>query len=311
MNLRKAGLLFIIASLGVLSFLGCGSRDSSISGPVVHDTVFIKSANLQFKTTLGPTGSIGALPKIGSLQKTSVISLSKLIIQITSSAADTVRDTILAGGGLSATSSTAQTINKNYDLKSLRTWKLVAKTLDNNDSLIHKDSATTSQLNPADTAVITFSMNAKYSMYEAKFLTIPGLISSSAAGTGTDSLHLKRLVFKLDGSTVIDSTNPSGYFTPGSTITLPYDYVTASVAGINHTVQLLAYTGPGGLHFWDSSLPLYNGSIVINTTSGVDLAQPVTLNWVGPTTGTGKLSITIGKVGKVTVNGTLPGTVIP
>jgi hypothetical protein len=42
----------------------------------------------------------------------------------------------------------------------------------------------------------------------------------------------------------------------------------------------------------------------------VDDARAVTLNWVGPTTGTGKLTVNLGKVGKVIVNGGISGAIL-
>jgi hypothetical protein len=45
--------------------------------------------------------------------------------------------------------------------------------------------------------------------------------------------------------------------------------------------------------------------------AGQDSTLAITLDWVGPTTGSGNLDATLGKVGKITINGTLPGTVLP
>ena len=54
---------------------------------------------------------------------------------------------------------------------------------------------------------------------------------------------------------------------------------------------------------------LYSGSSNFTVAAGIDDTKAVTLNWVGPTTGTGKLTVVIGKVGKVIVNGSLTGVV--
>lgn len=281
-------------AIGTLLFSACGSHHSTAP---VED----KPAVVKFHTVLVPVGQI-------ALAKTSTITLTKLILVFSSSVNDTVRDTLTTSTpvAISATSTTAQTINKNYSLAPLRDWKLVAKTLDSKDSVIHKDSTAAVRLNPADTAVMNLTLNSKYTMYEAKFLNIPDSISSSVGGTTKDALNLKRFVLKVDGITVVDSTKASGYFTPLTNHTLSFDYVTVG----SHTIALYAYTDVGGLHYWDASLPLYSGSTVINVTAGSDLTQPLTLTWVGPLNGTGKLSVTIGKVGKVTVNGSLTGTVI-
>ena len=244
---------------------------------------------------------------VHNLAKTTTISLNKLIIVLTSSTQDTLRDTITTSTtpALSATSTTAQTITKNYTLKPLRTWKVIATTKDLKDSVIHRDSATTPALTAADTANVTLTLSSKFSMYDAKFLTIPNSISSSVSGTTKQVLHLNRLVLVVDGVTKVDSTvSPGPYFTALATAILSYDYVTVG----SHTIQLLAY---GPMYSWNTANPLYSGSVVINSTAGNDATQALTLAWVGPTTGTGHIAATIGKVGKVTVNGTLPGTVIP
>src|SRR6185295_14140280 len=118
-------------------------------------------------------------------------------------------------------------------------------------------------------------------------------------------LHLNHLVLKVDGVIKVDSfATPGPYFTPLATSILSYDYVTVG----SHVIQLLAY---GPMYAWNVSNPLFSGSTTINVATGVDNTTPLTLAWVGPTTGTGSLSAAIGKVGKVTVTGTLPGTIIP
>jgi hypothetical protein len=65
----------------------------------------------------------------------------------------------------------------------------------------------------------------------------------------------------------------------------------------------------GPMNYWDVANPLFSGSTTINVGTGADSTVALNLAWVGPTTGTGKLEVQLGKVGKVTVNGTLPGTV--
>ncbi len=243
---------------------------------------------------------------VGVLAKTSTISLSKLILVFTSSAGDTLRDTVTSTTtpSLNVTATSAQTVTKEYALKPLRSWKLVAVTRDLQDSVIHQDSATTPVLYAADTTVITLGLSSRFTMYNARFLTLPDSISSPVPGTSKQVLHLNRLVLKVDGVTKVDSTaNPGPYFTPSASAVLSYDYVTVG----SHSIQLLAY---GPMYTWNVVNPLFSGMQTINVGAGNDSTVAMTLNWVGPTTGTGHLSATIGKVGKVIVNGTLPGTVI-
>jgi hypothetical protein len=234
------------------------------------------------------------------MAKASAISLSKLILVLTSNTNDTIRDTITSGTipSLSATSTSPQTIAKNYSLKPLRSWKLVATVKDAKDSVIHKDSATTSVVLVGDTAHVSLSLSAKFAMYQANFV-IPDSIASATAGTAKEVLHINRLILKIDGVTRKDSSKT--YFT--GTSVLAYDYVPVG----SHTVQLLAY-GPMG--YWDVSNPLYSGSQTINVGAGSDSTVALNLSWVGPTTGTGNMSAIIGRVGTVTINGTLPSTVV-
>ena len=291
LNLKQIATLALLA-VG-LNLVGCMESSSNLSAPSSS-----APADLHIRVGVDP---------VHNLAKTTTISLNKLIVVLTSSTQDTIRDTITTSTSpaLNATSTTAQTITKDYTLKPLRTWKVVATTKDLKDSVIHMDSATTPTLNVADTANVSLSLSSKFSMYDARFLTIPDSISSSVSGTTKQVLHLNRLVLIVDGVTKVDSTvSPGPYFTALATAVLSYDYVTVG----SHTIQMLAY---GPMYSWNTANPLYSGSVVINSTTGVDATQALTLAWVGPTTGTGHLSATIGKVGKVTVNGTVPGVVIP
>ncbi len=305
---KLVGFLSILAITSA-GFMGCG-KTKTITGPTIHDTdtVYIKMATVGLKTVLGGTGSTkSALPKAGVLAKVASIDLNKLVVTLTSSTQDTVRDTLTTSTtpAISATSTSPQTLNKNYNLKPLRTWKLVAKTLDVNNIVIHMDSVTTGQLNPADTVNVNLSMTAKYQMYEVKFLTLPDSIHSTILGTGKDILNVRRLKFVIDSGTVneivVDSVNT--FFAHTTTHTLSHDYVTPG----SHRVQMYVF---GPMNSWVEANPLYYADVTINVAVGVDHTEPVTMSWVGPTTGTGKLSVTIGKVGKITVNGTLPGGVI-
>ena len=287
---KTAGMALLAAGL---NFIGCMEQGSGVTPNSAPQTSAI---NMR----------LGVDP-VRVLAKTNTISLSKLIVVLTSNTLDTIRDTITSGTtpSLSATATSAQTIVKNYTLKPLRTWKLVATTKDLNDSVIHRDSATTPVLNIADTANVSLSLSSRFTMYDAKFLTLPDSVSSSVSGTTKQVLNLNRLVLKVDGVTKVDSTvSPGPYFTKLATAVLSYDYITAG----SHSIQLLAY---GPMYSWDVANPLYSGTQTINVGAGSDSTVAMTLSWVGPTTGTGHISAVIGKVGKVTVNGTLPGTVIP
>jgi hypothetical protein len=231
--------------------------------------------------------------------------LDKLVVTITSSTNDTIRDTItsVTSPALNPVSTTGQTITKNYTLKALRSWKIIATSRDSRDSIVHRDSSTIPAMYAGDTAVVNLNLSSKFSMYEARFLTLPDSIRSTGDTTVKQVLHINRLVLKIDGVTVRDSiASPGPYFAAGATHALEYDYVRTG----SRTVQMIAY-GPMG--DWPADSALFRGTTTVNTNAGTDSTATISLSWVGPTSGTGKINVTLGRVGKITVNGTLPGTI--
>lgn len=238
------------------------------------------------------------LGKVGVLSKSSSISLQKLILTAVSSAtpADTVRDTATVSGNSQVT------VLRVLTLAPLRNWTITAVSKDAKDSVIHQGATASFFVKPADTAEVTLNLASRFSMYEARFNSLPDSISSSVSGTGKDKLNLNRVTLLVDGVVKADSTLPSGYFSGNQNVTVFWDYIAPG----SHTITLEAY---GALHNYTGKL--YSGSSTFTSTAGTDDTRSVTLNWVGPTTGTGKLTVTVGKVGKVTINGGLPGTVIP
>jgi hypothetical protein len=168
--------------------------------------------------------------------------------------------------------------------------------------VIHTGSTSAFFVKPADTASVSLNLSSRFAMYEANFNTLPDSISSSVSGTGKDKLNLNRVVLKVDGVIKSDSLLASGYFSANQTVKVFFDYIAPG----SHTVTLEAY---GDLHTYSGIL--YSGNSTFTAVTGIDDTRSINLAWVGPTTGTGKLTVTLGKVGKVTVNGALPGTVIP
>jgi hypothetical protein len=222
--------------------------------------------------------------------------LSKLIILGVSAAAppDTIRDTSSVSGNSQVT------VTRVFTLKPLRNWTLAAKTLDSRDSVVHQGSTASFYVKPADTAVVSLNLASRFAMYQANFNSLPDSIASSASGTGKDVLKIKRVVMKLDGAIKADSSAPT-QFSGGQSVSLFFDYVAIST----HAVALEAY---GDLNSYSGLL--YSGTTTFSVSAGTDDTKTVTLAWVGPTTGSGRISVTLGKIGKVTVNGTLPGTLL-
>jgi hypothetical protein len=180
---------------------------------------------------------------------------------------------------------------------------VVAVVKDAKDSITNKDSATTPVLLSGDTAHVSLNLSSIFTMYEARFLTIPDSISSLTPGTVKEVLHINRLTLAIDTVVKVDSTaTPGPYFTPLATAILSYDYVKVG----SHAIKLMAY---GRLGTSTVSNPLYSGTTTINVAAGADSTVPLTLTWIGSTTGIGNISATIGKIGKVTVTAALPGTI--
>jgi hypothetical protein len=289
---KVAGHLVVALFVSVLT--GCFAAES-VSGS--GKTTESETVSLKIRMGVG---------SVNSLRKSSVITLEKLVVVLSSSANDTIRDTITqttTPATLNPVSTTGQTITKGYTLSALRTWKIVVTSRDVLDSVIHRDSSVIPALYAGDTAVVNLNLSSRFTMYEAKFLSLPDSIRSIVDGQPKQKLCINRLVLKIDGVSHRDSTSPGPCFTSLTTHTLAYDYV---VVG-NRTVQMLAY---GPMNSWDVANPLFSGSTSINVGTGTDSTVALNLSWVGPTTGVGQLQVQLGKVGKVTVNGTLPGTML-
>lgn len=284
MRAYKNNLVKTLIAFTVPALVACGQNPLQ-----AVDAIDARQADGAVHATL-------SLGKVGVLSKSNTINLQKLILTAVSSAtpADTVRDTTTVAGNA------AVTVVRSLTLKPLRNWTLSALTLDAKDSVIHSGSTSPFFVYPADTASVSLSLASKYSMYQANFNSLPDSISSTIPGTGKDKLNLKRVVLKVDGVAMDDSV-AAAYFAGGASIPLYFDYVTVG----SHTVTLEAY---GDLHSYSGLL--YAGSTTFSAAAGADDTRAVTLAWVGPTTGTGKLTVTLGKVGKVTLNGALPGTVL-
>jgi hypothetical protein len=287
MNARKSAITkLFIGLLAPLFFANCGTSPTSSAAVPAGGEM-----NATVKSTV-------VLGKVGVLSKTSTISLTKLIITAVSSAtpADTVRDTSTVSGNSQVT------VLRVLSLAPLRNWVVNAKSLDAKDSVIHQGTSPSFFVKPADTADVSLNLTSRFAMYEARFNALPDSISSSQSGTGKDKLNLNRVVLKVDGVIKADSALASGYFAGNQSVNVFWDYITPG----SHTVTLEAYgvlNGYSGL--------LYSGASTFAVTAGNDDTRTVSLGWVGPTTGTGKLTVTLGKVGKVIINGGLPGTVIP
>jgi formylglycine-generating enzyme len=238
------------------------------------------------------TGSLEVtfnINRVGALHKTRVIEMMNLYVAISAENQDTIFDTIPLGGG-----SHQRTVQQTYDRLASLTgehaieWTLSAEALDRNGRIIHSGD-TVFVIPPGDTVEIPLSLGARYSMMVANYFPIRDSVS--------------RCNLQIDGYTEIDSSFPEQSLV-GDTVTLSFDYLTASSSGISHQITLNVFGDAGG-----NDALLYTGDTSIVVRSGEDADYTVILAYVGPNTGSGAsaMAVTLGDVGKTTVNGELQG----
>ncbi|MEO7424014.1 MAG: hypothetical protein ABI036_02440 [Fibrobacteria bacterium] len=287
---KPRSLKLMIVLTAPFLFAACG--ESPVGSNLANGSAVVSKPSAP-----GNVNASVLLGKVGALRKTSAITLTKLVLTAVSSATpqDTVNDTVAVTGN------DAVTVMRSLTLKPLRDWVISAKSLDMKDSVIHSGSTVSFYVRPADTTAVSLNLTSRYAMYQANFNALPDSISSTTPGTGKDKLNLNRVVLKVDGEIKADSVLASGYFAAGQNVSIYFDYITPG----SHTVTLEAH---GAMHTYSGVL--YSGSSTFTVAAGNDDTRSVSLGWVGPTTGTGALTVTLGKVGTVVVNGVVSGDVL-
>ena len=277
-------LPLLLLALGLLA--GCGASPSATDPSATGGKDGDGNKASEFDSPARFTLELG---RVGALAKSNGIVMRKLILVAASNAvpADSVRDTSFldgTGGG---------TIKRLMKLKPKITWTVMAKSLDMRDSIIHLGSTQPFIVKPADTADVSLSLAARYVMYQAVFGSLPYSVSASADGTERIAVNLNRVSLKIDGVAKADSL-AKGYFTPGQDVSLNFDYVAPG----QHTVTLEAY---GIVNGWSGLL--FSGTGTLSSNPGEDGSKPITLTWVGPNTGSGRVTVILGRVGKVVLMG--------
>jgi hypothetical protein len=280
--------LALVGTLAAAStFVGClQGEDATASAP---DAV------------LNVSTSMDAVDK-GGLGKSNVINYKYLIIRLASNATvpDVILDTVYPGEQtFTASSATAQNVDSAYTVKGLRSWKITATVYDTKDSVIHRDSSAAVAIGVATaTATATLNLTAKFTMYEAKFNSLPARVRSS---TGPDSqlVTYKRLLLFIDGTKVADSTHATSFAALGAH-SLFYDYVAPGV----RTVRLVVMGSTGTTFVNDT---LFSNVMTVTSTAGNDSSKTLALAWRGPNVGVDSAKVTVGRVGKTTVEGTTTG----
>jgi photosystem II stability/assembly factor-like uncharacterized protein len=208
----------IAATAAIALLAGCMATESGV-GKIRND----EPSDPVVRMTMGVAG-------VGALGKTSVITLDRLEIVMISGSGDTLRDTITSSTtpALNPLSSSPQTIAKNFELKALRSWKILATTRDVSDSIVHRDSVELPVLYAGDTALVSLNLSSLYARYLATFLSLPDSVSSSNPSDPKQALFINRLVLSIDGVVVRDSSaTPGPYFAAGAPHVLDFDYIAA------------------------------------------------------------------------------------
>lgn len=277
MTLAPKSFPLLLLALALLA--GCGASPTATDpGAAGVDGGFDSPARF----TLG-------LEKVGALSKGSAIVMRRLVLVAASNATppDTVRDTSFLDGAGGAT------VKRLMKLKPKLSWTVLAKSYDLRDSVIHMGATQPFTVKPADTAEVSLDLPARYVMYQAVFASLPYSVSASADGAERIAVNINRVSLKIDGTVRADSVSRS-YFLPGQDVALNFDYVTPG----QHTVILEAY----GLVNGYSGL-LFSGTGTLSSIPGEDASKPITLAWTGPNTGSGRVTVFLGRVGKVTFVG--------
>jgi hypothetical protein len=253
----------LAAVLVVGALAGC-LNDNSSSGP----------------TRLVLRMGVSDVNKAGDgLKKSSTIQLRKLIITLTSNGVGdaVIRDTILSDTGAFVSNATIdQSFSKRFEIKPLRHWTVVVKTLDARDSVVHRDSVVANNLLAGETRNVTMNLSSRF-------------------------------VMKLDSAIAIDTTVPGAFAPAPAQHSITFDYI---LAGTTPDVTLQYYGraagNPNDTLLFEKVIP----KVKADSTYPVQVAT-----YVGPGSGgeggaTANMIFNIGKVGKVVfntaINDTLP-----
>jgi uncharacterized protein (TIGR02145 family) len=238
-HLFKPGAAVILTTL--LIMFGCSN--SGTDNPASLNT---DSAAATITVSVG---------KIGQLSKMKTINLKSLVLTLSCPDQDTIHDTTTING--TGGNSLKVTIG---NLRAPCTWTVLAKTFDTKDSCVHSGSTTFVSI-PADTAKVSLSLDAYYSMLKISFNGIPDIAA--------------KVLLTVNG----DSFTAESTFTVGSrdTVVFAYDYLNATKSGVANTVSLKA----AGL-FYGKDTILYTADTTFDVVSGENKNYNITLKWVGP-----------------------------
>ncbi|MBN1600449.1 MAG: InlB B-repeat-containing protein [Chitinispirillaceae bacterium] len=272
----------IVVVLSVcMAFLGSCSKKDPILPVGPEETGALQlSVNME---------KIGALKKA---MKTASIEMEKLHITLDAYGYSTIHDTIeLTGGSHERSVSKIYTGLVSWSDEQMIDWHLQVVAFDQNDRYIYSND-TMFQVEPLDTIEIAMFLEPQYSMLFANFYPIQ------------DSVNRCVLTIDDDGYYYSDQVDSSfeKQTLLGDTVTLSYDYLTATPYGSSHRISMEVYGEINGL---DSLL--YSGDTLIIVKSGEDANYQIVLRGAGSNAvnGAATMVVTLGKIGNITFNGQL------
>lgn len=226
------------------------------------------------------------LGKVGALRSIAELELASLTLTLSANGEDDIVDVVALSGNAQ------QVYNTSFsDMATLKEWTLTAQTLDLDGVVIHQGTSTFT-IPAGGEATVNLTLDAVYSMLRANFFPIRDSVT--------------RCELLLDGVRVDDSLFAAQTIV-GDTVQLGHNYVTASPEGINHDVTLDVFGS-----MWGFEYKLYSGTINRPFISGKDDGFDVVLKWVGPgepPLGQADMTVTVGNVGTVIIDGELEDTV--
>lgn len=251
----------------IVLFLSC-SKDDGIS----VDDLGKSTLELQVRTL--PVGALSSAPSSKPLE---------MIVTLEAEDGTVISDTFSVSSG--AASTQACSFNS---LAGDKDWSLTVVTKDLEEDITIHQKDTTIYIPPADTAKVSLSLEAMYSLLECSIYPIPDSVT--------------RCEMQVDAYTLFDTLFEKGALV-GDTINSPEFYITATPEGDKHNIELNVYGD-----MWGKEELLYTGDSLITVFSGLDSTIAIILNWVGPDIapdGAATITVSLGSIGSINLKGML------
>lgn len=309
-NSLKKLTLGVIA-LGAFSLTACMNSGSAV-GPESGDnaTIFV-TTKMKNINTLSKPGLAKLTPiELTTLRITAVSDIAgpRILGEDSVVVEFNAGDVVGEGPGTFLDDATEdQEFNVKFSLRPLRSWTITVETIDDEDSVIQSGTASLGILYAGEVKGLSVTADANYNNYEATFNFEDHITSTSGS---VDEQDLKITSFAM----TIQSETAFGVPAGAATEVVPnvdhklsiYKVKTALATSTTDSVSLKVYgylpQGPDSGGTLLDPILLYSGAAALNDLSGTS-ATTVTLDWVGPVTGTvDDLEITISKVGTIQID---------